>query len=250
MGLGSCLYWLNSARLLGQRKQTPNCDFATPYFNVKAPTDGFQNLRPATNDTQKKTVKNDGELLRFQFAQWLGGNWFYLHDGKPKEFLNSTLSGTWTKRSFERFSARQPKKDNHPASDSSSLNNRRMLLLGSIGTFFSWSYIRAKTIIGIQQPIQPAEPVRTFQKGKYLWFGKGICPRICWRSSPINLQQHHNKHLNSTKSKEPTANKEHTTNNRQQTTAATSTLRMQNTIRLYTGIQQPWSGHSSARSIL
>ena len=203
--------------------------------------DGFQNLRPATNDTQKKTVKNDGELLRFQFAQWLGGTWFYLHDGKPKEFLDSTLSGTWTKRSFERFSARQPKKDNHPASDSSCLNNRRMLLLGSIGTFVSWSYIRAKTIIGIQQYQynRPSRCGRFRRESTYdlerefaRVFAEGPAQSTCKNTTTnISTQQR-------AKNQQPTRNTPQT--KKQQTTAATSTLRMQNTMRL-----QGYSNHEA-----
>ena len=223
MGLGSCLYWLNSARLLGQRKQTPNCDFATPYFNVKAPTDGFQNLRPATNDTQKKNCEERWRAIAIPVCTmtW-GGNWFYLHDGKPKEFLNSTLSGTWTKRSFERFSARQPKKDNHPASDSSSLNSRRMLLLGSIGSFASWSYIRAKTIIGIQQPIQPAEPVRTFQKGKVPMIWKGNLPAYLLKVQPN--QPATTPQQTSQLNKEQRTNSQQGTHHKQQTTNNSSNI--------------------------
>lgn len=140
------------------------------------------------------------------------------HDGKPKEFLDSTLSGTWTKRSFERFSARQPKKDNHPASDSSCLTNRRMLLLRNIRTLVSWSYIRAKTIIGIQQYQynRPSRCGRFRRESTYdlerefaRVFVEGPAQSTCnnkRRTSQLNKEQR-------TNSQQGTHHKQQTTNN-------------------------------------
>ena len=149
----------------------------------------------------------------------LGGNWFYLHDGKPKEFLNSTLSGTWTKRSFERFSARQPKKDNHPASDSSSLNNRRMLLLGSIGTFVPWSYIRAEklSLVYNNQYNRPSRCGRFRRESTYdlerefaRVFAEGPAQSTCNNTTTnISTQQR-------AKNQQPTRNTPQTTDNKQQ----------------------------------
>lgn len=107
------------------------------------------------------------------------------------------------------------------ASDSSCLNNRRMLLLRNIGTLVSWSYIRAKTIIGIQQ-YQYNRPSRcgSFRRESTYdlerefarVFAEGPAQSTC------------NKHRTSQLNKEQRTNSQQGTHHKQQTTNKSSNI--------------------------
>ena len=223
MGLGSCLYWFEFSKAFRATETNTKLWFRYTLFQCESSYGWLSKSQACNKWYTKKNCEERWRAIAIPVCTmtWGGtGSTFMMVN--PKNSWTPPLSGTWTKRSFERFSARQPKKDNHPASDSSSLNSRRMLLLGSIGSFASWSYIRAKTIIGIQQPIQPARAgAGRFRREKYLWFGQGNLPAYLLKVQPNQpaTTPQQTSQLNKeqrTNSQQGTHHKQQTTNNRQQ----------------------------------